>query len=226
MGEGFYSVDILIFALIAGFLVYRLYTVLGQRHDEERPRPNPFATDRTKAPLPSNVVPLPDRARPQEPPARASDETYSVSAGLTDIRNADPSFDEKHFVRGARSAFERIVGAYAEGDTATLRPLLSDEVYDQFAEEIRRRSSAGEQHEARIERIKDVDLIEARMEGRTALITLRFDSEQVNVVRDRNGEVIDGSPDHVVDMIDLWTFSRNTRARDPNWQLTATRVPG
>jgi len=226
MGEGFYFLDIIVFAMIAGFLVYRLRSVLGRRHGEERQRTNPFAVDQAGQALPDNVIPLPDRGRtPVDSSPPAPDEPFSLATGLAQIKGVDPSFDEKAFLQGARAAFGMIVGAYAQGDTATLRPLLSDDVYDSFAAEIRRRLAAGEKHETRIERIKDADVIEARVDGRTARVTVKFASDQIIVSRGADGTVLDGDPDRLMEIIDIWTFARNPRARDPNWALVETRIP-
>ncbi|MBP2293865.1 putative lipid-binding transport protein (Tim44 family) [Azospirillum rugosum] len=220
-------VEILIFAMIAAFLVYRLRSVLGRRTGEERQRPNPFTArpDAPRAGAPDNVVPMPGRDRPAPAAAAASpDEPVSLHAALAQIAAADSSFDEKHFLQGARGAFQMIVEAFAKGDTATLRPLLADDVYDNFARAVRDRQAAGETLETRIERIADADVVEARMDGRTALVTVKFVSEQMNVVRDRNGAVVDGDPNAVVEAVDVWTFARNTRASNPNWALVETRT--
>jgi predicted lipid-binding transport protein (Tim44 family) len=227
MGDGFYFLDILIFAMVAVFLVYRLRSVLGRRTGEERQRPNPFAartgqpanptTETTEpAATPGRVV---DAAPPSGTPADPLQE------GIARIRGADPSFDRAHFLSGARQAFHMIVAAFAQGDTATLRPLLADDVYDHFAEEIRHRNAAGETLESTINGVDAVELIEARLDGRTAFVTVKFVTRQTNVVRSAAGEVVDGEPGHPVDVTDLWTFSRNTRAKDPNWVLVETRTP-
>ncbi len=218
--------DILIFAMIAGFLVYRLRSVLGRRHGEERQRPNPFAIDRSGAVQPDNVVSLADRGRPvPDSGSGLPDQPFSLAAGLAQIKAADPGFDEKSFIQGARSAFSMIVESYARGDTAVLRPLLSDGVYDSFSAEIRRRIAAGEMHETSIERIKEADLLEARVDGRMAQITVKFVSEQVIVTRAADGSVLDGDPDRLLEIVDIWTFARSPRARDPNWLLVETRTP-
>ncbi|MEI8393373.1 MAG: Tim44/TimA family putative adaptor protein [Rhodospirillaceae bacterium] len=223
MGDGSNFLEILFFALIAGFLVFRLRSVLGRRHGEERQRPNPFAADRSGASLPDNVIPLPDRGR-QVGSQEVAGEPFSLAAGLGQIKSADPGFDEKNFSRGVKAAFEMIVSAYAQGDTATLRPLLSDVVYDSFAEEIRRRITMEEKHETHIERVKDVDLLEAKMDGNIAVITAKIISDQMNVTRNSAGSVLDGDPDRLIELTDIWTFARNTRSRDPNWQLVETRT--
>ena len=219
MGEGFVFIEIVIFAMIAAFLVYRLRSVLGRRHGDERQRPNPFTPPPAR---PDNVVSMPQR--PAGAPV-APDEPQSLAASLAQISAADPTFDEKTFVQGARGAFQMIVEAFARGDTATLRPLLSDDVYDSFVQAIRQREAAGETRETRIDRIQDVDITEARLDGRDALVTVRVVSDQIDVTRNAQGEVVDGDPKQPIEVVDIWTFRRNTRARDPNWALVETRTP-
>lgn len=221
MGDEAVLIEIVIFAMIAAFLVYRLRSVLGRRTGEERQRPNPFTVQPGR---PDNVVTLPDRGRPRPDAAPTDpDEPMSLAASLAQIKSADPSFDEKHFLQGARAAFQMIVEAFARGDTATLRPLLSDEVYDNFARAVRERQAAGQTLETRIDQIREADVVDARLEGgRNAVVTIKLVSDQMNVVRDRNGAVVDGDPNAAVEAVDVWTFARNIRARDPNWALVET----
>lgn len=221
MGDEAVLIEIVIFAMIAAFLVYRLRSVLGRRTGEERQRPNPFTVQPGR---PDNVVTLPERGRPRPDAAPVSpDEPMSLAASLAQIKSADPSFDEKHFLQGARAAFQMIVEAFARGDTAALRPLLSDEVYDNFARAIRERQAAGQTLETRIDQIREADVVEARLEGgRNAVVTVKLVSDQMNVVRDRNGAVVDGDPNAAIEAVDVWTFARNIRARDPNWALVET----
>lgn len=221
MGDGFVFIEIVIFAMIAAFLVYRLRSVLGRRTGEERPRPNPFTPTSAR---PDNVVPMPPRGTAEATPF-AADEPVSLAAALAQIHAADSNFDEKIFVQGARGAFQMIVEAFARGDTAALRPLLADDVYDNFVQAIRHRQSAGETLETRIDRIGDADVIEARLNGNDALVTVKFVSDQINLVRNAQGETIDGDPKQPIEVVDIWTFRRNTRARDPNWALVETRTP-
>jgi predicted lipid-binding transport protein (Tim44 family) len=221
MDDGFVLIEIVIFAMIAAFLVYRLRSVLGRRTGEERQRPNPFTANSGKV-QPENVVPMPERPRPMNEPAPSPDEPMSLGMALDRLRTMDPSFDEKHFLQGARGAFQMIVEAFAAGDTATLRPLLSDEVYDRFAGVIRERQAAGEVWETRVLGVKDADVIAAKLDGRTVYLTVQFLSDQSTVVRNAAGEPIEGDPKAVEEVTDSWTFARDTRARDPNWLLVGT----
>lgn len=124
---------------------------------------------------------------------------------------------------GARTAFEMIVQAFAEGDTELLQNLLNDEVYNNFLQAIRAREAEGQTLENTLVRIRGAEAIEAYIEGRTAFITVKITSEQVNVTRDAEGEVVEGDPNHIAEVTDIWTFGRDIRARDPNWELVATR---
>jgi predicted lipid-binding transport protein (Tim44 family) len=145
--------------------------------------------------------------------------------GVAAVRAADPSFDEAGFLQGARGAFETIVNSFAAGDTAALQPLLSTQVYEAFAGAVRDRVAAKEKHETTLLSIKSADVAEAAVEGTTALVTVKFVSDQVNVTRGEDGAVRDGDPDRIVEKTDVWTFARPLRSRDPNWTLVATHAP-
>jgi predicted lipid-binding transport protein (Tim44 family) len=228
MGGGLAFIDILIFAMIAAFLVYRLRSVLGRRHGEERQRPNPYAPPPPQAQqrptAPDNVIQIPQR-QPQADAEPSPGEPVSLAQGLAQIRAADPSFDEKGFVQGARGAFEMIVEAFARSDKDTLRPLLAPDVFANFEGAIDARAQAGETSETKVLGFDEVDLTAARMQGSEARVTIRFQTRQTSVVRNAAGAVVDGDPDEALEVVDLWTFARDTRSRDPNWLLVETAVP-
>ncbi|MEQ9811214.1 MAG: Tim44/TimA family putative adaptor protein [Azospirillaceae bacterium] len=212
---GIEYLDILIFAVIAGFLIFRLRGVLGRRTGNERPRANPYnRPSEAETVAADNVVTLPGRQR-----------DAGQQSGITQIRIADPDFEPAEFLGGARMAFSMIIEAFAKGDTATLRPLLSDELYDSFADAIRERTARGETLETTVVRIDEAKIAEARMDHSTAVVTVRFVSEQISVTRDGDGAVIDGDPERAIPVTDLWSFARNTRSSDPNWMLVETATP-
>ena len=221
--------EIILFAMVAAFLVLRLRSVLGRRTGHERQRDLFRAHRDAKTAASDNVVALPDRDKSERDKGErareesGATETASVSAGVSAIRAADPSFDLGAFQKGARAAFEMIVSAFAAGDPSALRPLLSPEVFEGFAEAIKTRKAARETLETRLVSIKAAEPVEARLDGRHAVITVRFVSDQINVTRAADGSVVDGDPDHIVERSDNWTFSRDTRARDPNWLLIGTQ---
>jgi predicted lipid-binding transport protein (Tim44 family) len=218
MGEFQQYFDIILFAMIAGFLVIRLRSVLGRRTGNERRR-DLFM--RRPAPAPDKLVTL---VEPDKPLGRPVDDTRSagVAEGLNQIRRADPTFDPSRFMEGARTAFEIIVAGFAEGDKAALRPLLSDEVFQRFTTAIDERVAARETLETRIERLDSLDIIEAGLTGRTAQVTLKLVSHQINVTRAMDGSIVEGTPGQPVEKTDYWTFARDTRSTDPNWVLVAT----
>ena len=230
MDSGFAFFDIVFFAMVAAFLILRLRSVLGRRTGNENSerwttrKPAPQAREAS-----DNIARLPDRSRPagESAPAPTLDLPASspAEAGLTQIKVADSSFDARSFVDGARGAFEMIVGAYAQGDAATLRPLLADDVYENFAAAIRNRQQAKQTLETTLVGIKSAEIIEARMDGRMALVTVKFVSDQINVTRDADGKVVEGDAQQIASVTDVWTFARNTRSRDPNWLLVATSEP-
>lgn len=226
MSQGIQFIDIIFLGLVAGFLVLRLRSVLGRRNGHERPPHDAYGLNRRNTGgADDNVVELPGRRADGEAPPHPSEARNPVEAGLTQIRLADPAFEVETFMAGARKAFEMIVEAYAKGDTRTLQPLLADDVYRNFEVAIRDRESRGETMQTEIVSMKNVSIERAEMRHRTAMITVRFVSEQMIVVRDRNGTVIEGDPTRYEMVTDLWTFSRDTSSRDPNWRLVATETP-
>jgi len=218
MGE-FQYLDIILFAMIAGFLVLRLRSVLGRRTGNERRRD---LFPRRAARVSDKVTTLVEPDKQVARPTGAAHPADVVAEGLDRIRRADSSFDPVHFTEGARTAFEMIVGAFAKGDKAGLRPLLSDEVFDRFAMAIDERVAAKETLETQIDRLDSVDIIDAELAGRTAQVTLKLVSRQINVTRAMDGSIVDGAPGQPVEKTDFWTFARDTRSTDPNWALIAT----
>ena len=232
MGNGFQFIDIILFAMIAAFLILRLRSVLGRRDGHEGGYRDPFNRDASDEAGDDNVVQLPDRRDefgedvplPGDQPGTEevlADDT--LAAGVSQIRRHDPSFNIEDFLVGARVAFEMILGSYASGDRETLENLLSPEVLANFTRAIDDREAAGHVLDDTLVGIRNADIVEAFVEGEAANITVKFVSEQVNVTRDGQGHVIDGSPNQVADVVDFWTFARDTRSGDPNWILVATR---
>ena len=147
-----------------------------------------------------------------------------IAVGLDAIAAADASFEGNPFLAGARAAYEMIVNAYAEGDRRTLKNLLSREVYDGFESAITEREKRGEMVESRFISVDNAEITGAELRGRNAQVTVRFSSKLVTATRDKNGKVIDGNAEKVVDVTDIWTFARDVSVRDPNWKLVATEA--
>jgi predicted lipid-binding transport protein (Tim44 family) len=226
----------IIFLALAVFIFLRLRSVLGQRTGRERPPYDPYsARDAVRGNAKENVVALPGRggetpavpAAPAEPQERwkgVAEPGTALAAGLDAVAKSDPTFDLKHFVAGARQAYEMIVTAYAEGDRRTLKNLLSRDVYEGFDNAIRERETRGETSETRFVSIDKSDITHAEVKNKTAQVTVRFVSQLVSVTRDKDGNVIDGNAEKVTDVTDVWTFARDLSSRDPNWKLVATEA--
>jgi predicted lipid-binding transport protein (Tim44 family) len=208
MDDNFQVLEILVFAVIAGILVFRLRSVLGRRTGNERRRDLPFARQAT--PPAANAAPTPAAAPVALPQAAAT---------------PAPDFDRAAFLSGARAAFEIIVQAFAAGDRGKLQPLLSPDVFRSFSDAITTRERAQEKLETKIVAVKSAELEQNRVEGGTALATVKFVSDQILATRDAAGAVVEGDPDHAVEHTDLWTFSRPVKSADPNWVLIATETP-
>ncbi len=232
MGDGFPFIDILLFGLVAVFLFFRLRSVLGRRTGHERQRPNPFAASPETPVEPGvgrrdNVVSLPERQDQAKAAAVPTSEPAGVlSMGLAAVKRADSGFTEEEFLGGARAAFEMILDAFAHGDSAVLKPLLAPEVMQQFDGAIQQRQAHGETMETTLHSVKAVSISEARMDGQISVVTVKYVTEQTNVLRDRDGKIVDGDPKAVETITDFWSFSRDVRKTDPNWLLTATRTGG
>ncbi|HEY3146326.1 MAG TPA: Tim44/TimA family putative adaptor protein [Dongiaceae bacterium] len=230
--------EILFFAIVAAFLGWRLYSVLGRRTGHEKPF-DPFRSKEPEAPatLPErdgNVRRLPEpAARPERVDrdrrkleAAIAGVAGDVRRGLDEIRGADPKFDPVDFIAGARVAFEMIVAAFAQGDTKALRPLLADQVYGNFAGAIEERNRDKQKQETTLVGILSADIAAAELaKGEEARVTVKFVSQQINVTKDQEGRIVDGDPSEVANITDVWTFARPVKSRDPNWVLVATESP-
>jgi predicted lipid-binding transport protein (Tim44 family) len=226
MGNGFQFIDIILFGMVAAFLVLRLRSVLGRRNGHEGRPADPFLRRHKEEQAGDNVVQLPDHSERDpdaETAATASEADLTLANGISEIKKVDRRFDLQEFLTGARMAFEMILGAFAAGDKGQLKSLLSPEVFANFEQAIREREASGEILEDTLVGIRAADIVEAYVAGRAANVTVKFVSEQVSAVRNESGDVIEGDPDRISEVTDFWTFARDTRARDPNWTLVATR---
>lgn len=213
------AVITLIAAVVAVFVLIRLRSVLGRRTGSEQQRANPFE----RATEPSAPR---DRAGAVDalPPSIPAGEPRSLAAALGDLKRLDPGFDEPEFLKGARAAFEWVVGAFASGDMGRVSGFVAPSVLANFQGAVDQRVASGETLSLEIRRFLDVDIVESWIEGSVAHLSVRFVTEQVKAVRDKDGGVVDGDATQPVEVIDTWTFRRDTRASDPNWQLVATRA--
>ncbi|MDE0942499.1 MAG: Tim44/TimA family putative adaptor protein [Alphaproteobacteria bacterium] len=251
MGEG-HLLDIIFLAMVAGFIFFRLRGVLGRRTgNEPRPDQQPDHLSKRAhdddGEADDNVVSLSDRGRPVSndddpdsppPPPQEDDaettntsqeeeaalwaEDSPVGAGLTKIKLADHNFEPSTFTEGARGAYEMIVDAFANGNRDALRSLLNDQTYENFVGAIEDREDKGHTLETTIVSLNAAEIVDAELKDKVAEVTIKFVSEMVAVTRDEDGEMLSDQLNGTHEVTDIWTFARDTRNRDPNWQLIET----
>jgi predicted lipid-binding transport protein (Tim44 family) len=207
--------DLLILAMIAGFILYRLYLVLGQRtgyEDSERDDSNIVSLDaerekhHMKESSKSPIEEIPPFIRP----------------GIQEITKVDPEFSLKNFTEGATAAFEMIINSYTKGNLKKIERLLSPDLFKEFKSAFEERQQQGHTLENTLIRIESVEVQEARVTHNIATLKVKFTSEQVPVVKDKTGTIIEGNPQQIDQIIDYWTFERNLKSSDPNWILIET----
>ena len=225
----------IIFLALAVFIFLRLRNVLGQLTGNERPPFDRAARNVLHGTQDNNVVPIPGAVIDQAPPSPTADVLpptdrwkglaepgTPLAQGLDAIAAQDSSFDPRHFLSGAKSAYEMIVLAFANGDRRALKDLLSAEVYESFETVIRDREKHEQKTETRFVSIDKAELVGAEARDRAAQLTVRFVSQMITATRDKAGTIVDGSADTVADITDVWTFARDITSRDPNWKLVGT----
>ena len=204
-------IDILIFAVIAVLLVLRLRSVLGQRNGYEQPQDSQVKesfSDKSNAPIPF---------------PKAADKSAKISgSGLDALRRVDRQFNEKEFVQGATAAFDMILTAFADGDQAQLKRLLSYDLLQSFMQTIHDRTAAKESLEITINDICEVSILNVELVDSVASITVHFHTTQTRIARDEQGDVMEDSDIEPQEFIDIWTFERDLTLSDLNWKLAET----
>jgi predicted lipid-binding transport protein (Tim44 family) len=232
MSEIFDIYNLMILALAVAIFL-RLRSVLGRRTGNERPPYDPYAArsgrrgsdnvvalprSTTTPPAPAGGVP----AEVEERLAKHAKKGTPLYDSLARIVAADPAFDPTRFLSGAQVAYEMIVTAFAAGDRNTLRPLLSPEVLEGFEAAITEREKAGHAMTTTLIGIDKIVITDASLKGDAARVTVRINSQMITATTDKGGGLVDGDPNKVADVVDVWTFERRTSAPDPNWTLVAT----
>ena len=224
--SGGFPVDLILFGMVAAFLVLRLRSVLGRRTGFERPQREGSAPYDPAASRAAANETAPDQ--PQPAIAGASrrvvpDPRSPVGQGLMRIHGVDPGFEPNAFLDGAEGAFRMIVDAFARGDRQTLQALLDTDTYAGFDGVISNRERAGESQRSEVRAVQEMAIEAADLRGTTADVTVRFVTDQVNLTTGRDGSVV-AVAEAVTEMADIWTFRRDLGNPDPTWKLVATRT--
>ncbi|MFA4994752.1 MAG: Tim44/TimA family putative adaptor protein [Bdellovibrionales bacterium] len=216
------DIDILVYAVVAALLLGRLWFLLGTRNENDPQRPNPLRppppSDMTQDSEPTytrqNVV---SRLQPVPPPP------HSLAGGLAQVLAVDSSFEEKQFLQESRDIFTSIVGAYASGHLSLVTDFLSPALLGHFQEAVDARAAAGQTAQTRIARIKETEVIAAHAEDKQAILTVRFVSDQENILRDASGAILGGDEGKYEEVTDIWTFARETQLPGAKWVVVETK---
>ncbi len=229
------AVELMVYALIAAGLIFWLRSILGTRSDDEPHISSPKLELGDDGKIVGIGGQDGDRAEDKlaliEELAENTKGNMGIASqaaqdGLADIVKADRSFDIYVFLQAAQDAFVFTVESFADGDRDTLQDLLSPQVFEAFNGAIDEREKAGEVMQTEIQSIQKSEVVEAKINGKTALVTVRFWADEVSVTKDEDGEIVHGHPDKVTQMRDVWTFSRDVKSRDPRWLIVETREDG
>ena len=217
-GAGF-PIDLVLFGMIAAFLVLRLRSILGRRTGFERP-PQPYQPVQPN--VGQRVIDAEAEPVPAAPTRAVPDPASPLGQTLAKMQTIDRKFAPAGFLDGAEKAFAMIVAAFAAGDRVALRSLLSDDTYRAFETAIGGREAAGQTQVSELRGIQSATIEAAELRNTVAQITVRFVSDQVSLTRDKDGREVSGT-DAVTELTDLWTFERDLTAADPTWRLVAAR---
>ena len=213
--------QLLVLAGIAIFLILRLKSVLGPRDGFEGP-PRRGASEPAKSDRRQEFEVIeggPDHDITDHVP-----EDSEAAAALADMKRIEPSFTVTDFLQGARGAYEWILMAFENGNLDQVAPFLAEDVYEAFAQVVDSRQEQGLTVEAEFVGVRGTTLADARFDNTSnrAEVTVKFIGELISVVKDQNGEIIEGKPGQSKRQKDTWTFERVMGSGDPNWRLVAT----
>ena len=214
-------IQLLVLAGIAVFLVLRLKNVLGTRDGFEQPQTPKKST--TRGPLPDLEVI--EGGPDLDITDHVADES-DAAAALAMMKRIEPSFHVSDFLQGARGAYEMIVMGYEDGNLSEIQQFLSEEIYESFVDGVAAREDQGLTIEAQFIGVREIRLMDATFDDKTreAELTIRFVAELTSAVRDKGGDIIEGSLSEVKQQKDTWVFARTMGVSDPNWLLVSTDV--
>lgn len=206
-------IDLIILAFIAGFILYRLYATLGEQTGFDEAE----EMELEQAAAAAAPSPKPRRQAIEEIDA-------SIRNVIQQMTKLDPEFSLKEFREGASWAFEMIIDAFAKSNTEPLKQLLSKSLFQQFAAALKERAAQGYTFENTLVKIESDEVVEATLKGSVAHLKVKFVSEQIPLLKDKNGVVIEGNVHQIDQVVEYWTFERNLTSDDPNWILISTEV--
>jgi predicted lipid-binding transport protein (Tim44 family) len=209
--------EIILFAVLAGYLFFRLWSVLGTRTGQEKPMDpsrNAFFESQEK----DNIIVMPKQAIRS---SLAEEQESLLTNQLKELKAVMPDFDLKSFVPAAEKAFILIIKSYSQGNTKALKGLLDNLVYQQFCTAIKDRTDKNLRQETEIDTVQG-EVIATEIVSNKAQVTVRFKSDQVLVTFDQNNEIIDNPARFKTPVNDVWTFEKSLNSKNPTWLLIRT----
>ena len=196
MSYSFEYIDIILLAMIAGFIFLRLRGILGKRSGFEGKAPAQF----------DKIL---------------KEQVIKKTSKMTEI------FDEnakKEFIKGAKIAYETIITDFSDNDNklTTSKPLLNNEIYNQFNNALKERSARGHYAEITFIGINSAVIKEHKQLDKILSVTVDFIAEVITCIKDKDKKIISGDPEKIKKIYDTWVFSRDTTSTNPNWQLVNT----
>ena len=215
------TIQLIVLAAIAIFLILRLRNVLGTRDGFEEP---PQIDTQDAAKRQRFEVIEGNKDGPDEDIANHAEEGSSTAVALAQMKTIEPSFSVGDFLTGAKSAYEMILMSFERGDLSDVRPFLTPEVAEAFQSVIDDRKARGQTVEAQYLGTRETALASAEFDTASGEgeLTVRFVGEMIAATRDAEGNVVDGDPKATRKQRDIWTFGREMGQADPNWRLVAT----
>jgi predicted lipid-binding transport protein (Tim44 family) len=196
MSYSFEYIDIILLAMIAGFIFLRLRGILGKRTGFEGKAPSQFEKVLNNIQTEKKVV----------------------------IKENFDEESQKEFLKGAKIAYETIITDFSDNDNELVasKPLLSKKIYNQFEDALKERSKRGHFAEITFIGINSATIKEHKKIDKILNVTVDFVSEVITCIKDKDKKVISGDPEKIKKIYDTWIFSRDTTSRNPNWQLVDT----
>lgn len=212
-------IQLLVLAGIAVFLILRLKNVLGTREGFEETPSSAQPTERRGRPDLEVIEGGPDLDITDH-----AEEGSSQADALAGMKRLEPSFNVGEFIGGARGAYEMIVMGYENGELAEIQPFLTEEIYESFVDGVAAREDQGLTIDANFFGVREMKMVDATLDPKTneAEISIRFVAELTSAVRDRGGDIVEGSTSEVKKQKDTWSFARIMGSDDPNWLLVST----
>lgn len=211
--------DLVFLVLVSGVILYRLYTTLGRKEGGSEGPARPSKAQSAK------IISLSKVGRPQERSVSTASLPESCRA-LEPLLKNDPSFDPEGFLEGAKAAFKIIAEAFSKGDLKALKPLLSPTIYKTFVSAIEEREKKGETLDTQVSSFQTVKVLKSGVQGRLVEVTVSFVSNQISMLKKASGEIIETDPEDFDKVTDVWTFARDSRSTNPNWQLVGVEEAG